>query len=115
MDPQIKAQLRQTINVATLSSVSASGAPTYATPTAVSARVGTSTEEADGPDGRERVTRHELVTENEIAVTSVVWLPADASADPSASPPDATKRRKVLRSEPEIGERGDNVGWATTV
>jgi hypothetical protein len=82
VDPQLKAQLNQTISVASLSSIDSYGKITYGSPAEVAARV----ELVDGSDvrsyfggapGGEYETRHVIITEDAIADTDHIWLPGD--------------------------------------
>lgn len=108
MDPQIKGQLKQTIYVATASSISSAGETTYGTPASRAARVVRKDIVVTGPGGEQRASSHTILTESEIALSSRIWMPGDSSAD-------ATLARVALSTEPVIGELGENLGWLTRV
>jgi len=81
MDAQLKAQLKETINVAAESSRDNFGDITLGTPSTVSARVeqieGTITYE----NGRQEITTIRIFTESEIKKTDRVWLPGDSTGN----------------------------------
>jgi hypothetical protein len=81
MDPQLKAQLRQRIYVATLVSRDAAGDPTYGAPALVMCRCEDDQEESDSTAGEELVTRKRIVTESAIHKTDRIWLPGDDRTD----------------------------------
>lgn len=88
MERQLKEYLNELINI---------GTPTGArdaygrvgTFTAISARakVDYDVVTVTTPDGEEVTTTHLIITETEVTFDQVVWLPQDASADPSGFPP----------------------------
>ena len=88
MDAQLKSQLNQTINVATLSSRDAFGDPTYGTPTEVKCRVTLkrrhdvlNARAVGGTHGDERVTTHRIYTEVAITIDDRIWLPGIDETD----------------------------------
>lgn len=108
MDPQLKAQCRQTIYVAKLASRDGFGDPTYGTPAAVLCRCELDEESSEAPDGQVLNTRHRIVTETEILKTDRVWLPGDSQAD-------STLARAVLKVQPCPGEDGTIDHYEATV
>lgn len=99
MDAQLKAQLRQIISVATQTSVSAAGDPSFAAPTAVAARVEDDVSTTSSKDGGERVSRKRIVTEAAIRISDRIWLPGDSTADAS-----------LARSPMSVQELPDELG-----
>ena len=84
LDPQLRAQLAQTIYVASASTVDNYGQATYGTPAAVKARVeNLSSTRDDGADGEERASSMLIITETAIALSDRIWLPGDNQADPT--------------------------------
>jgi hypothetical protein len=81
MDPQLKAQLRQVIHVASLTSVSAAGDPSFGAAVAVNARVEDDVSNKYGSDEVERESRKRIVTESAIRLTDRVWMPGDSETD----------------------------------
>jgi hypothetical protein len=77
MDPQLKAQLNQTLWVATLAFRDEAGDPTFNAAAAVLCRCEPDEEESESAAGEERVTRYRIVTEGPINKTDRVWLPGD--------------------------------------
>jgi hypothetical protein len=90
LDPQLRAQLAQTIYVASASTVDNYGQVTYGTPAAVKARV-ENLSSIDGgqggaigsTDGEERASSMLIITETAIALSDRIWLPGDNQADPT--------------------------------
>ncbi len=101
MDAQLKAQLRQTIYVSTLSSMDANATPTYGSPASRSARVEEDRQVITGANGEQITTSHRVIVEAAIAPSSVLWLPGDSSAD-------ASLRREVLSVARFVDERGSD-------
>jgi len=81
VDPQLKAQLRETISVAAATGVDAAGDPSYAAPATRSARVVNVTETHERGDGTLLKTTIAIVTETAVSMTDRIWLPGDSSAD----------------------------------
>ena len=81
MDPQLQAQLRETISVASASSVDAAGDISYAAPATRSARVVNVRDTVENNDGTILKTTVAIITEAAIALSDRVWLPGDSSAD----------------------------------
>jgi len=99
VDAQLKQQCRQTIYVATLTSVNTFGDGVYGSPAAVLCRCEPDQESADTAVGEELVTRYRIVTEAAINKTDRIWLPGDSQAD-------ATLARAVRKVQPCPGETG---------
>ena len=99
MDPQLKAQLAETINVSTQASVDAAGDPAYNAPAARSARVVNKRDTIERADGTILKTEVAIITEAEIGLAARVWLPGVNSGD-------ATLARVPRFSERAITERG---------
>ena len=99
MDPQLRAQLAETIYVSTASSVDAAGDATFSAPAARSARVVNIQETHEAVDGTKFKTNVAIITESEIALNSRVWLPGVDQTD-------ATKARIPRFVERAITERG---------
>lgn len=83
MDPQLKAQCRQRIYVARLSSRDSFGDPTYAAPQPIMCRCEDDQETANGPDETELKTKKRIVTEEQVLTTDRIWLPGDLPTDDS--------------------------------
>lgn len=81
MDPQLKAQLRQVINVAPLTGVDAYGDQSFGAAVAVNARVEDDVSTKYGSDEVEQESRKRIVTESAIRLTDRVWMPGDSAAD----------------------------------
>lgn len=75
LDPSLAAQLVSTVYVASLSSVSSAGDPTWGTPAAVSARVEQKPKRVVSTTGEEVVSEAQLITETEVPIDARVWLP----------------------------------------
>jgi len=82
MDAQLLDQLNQTINVATPTTASASGDPTYGSATAIAARVEDNRQIVQAADGSFRETTHWIATQTAITDETRIWLPGDSPADP---------------------------------
>jgi len=99
MDPQLKCQLAQTISVASVSSVSNMGDPTYGTPATRNARVVTQRTIVQSPDGEEIISNQVIVTEAEIKIDDRVWLPGDDNTNTGL----ARTPKSIIRGIDEIG------------
>lgn len=75
MDPQLKAQLAETIYVAIVAAADAAGDTAFGAPVSRSARVVNIQETHEKVDGTKYKTDVAIITENEIALNSRVWLP----------------------------------------
>ena len=75
MDPQLKAQLRETIYVAAASSVDAAGDASFAAAASRLARVVNISDTIEQADGTKLKTTVAIITEAEIPMNSRVWLP----------------------------------------
>jgi hypothetical protein len=106
MDPQIKSQLKQTINIATVSSLGSSGDPTVGTKTQVAARVTQKKSYVPGSDGVNQLSDYLVLTETELTFDKLIWLPAD---DTSAS------GRRPLAITPAVNEKGTVDYYVTAV
>lgn len=82
MDPQLRAQLLQTIYVAARTGY-ASGSPTYGTAASRLARVERETRVIDAADGSRKTTTHSIIVEASIGELDRIWLPGDSSATAS--------------------------------
>ena len=91
LDPQLRAQLAQTIYVASASTVDNYGQVAYGTPAAVKARVENLSSIDSGSrggaigvsDGEQRASSMLIITETAIALSDRIWLPGDNQADPT--------------------------------
>lgn len=108
MDAQVKVLLKQTIYVATPSSMDSAGTITYGSPASRAARVELSDSFVDSSTGQERVSSHSILTESEITTDSRIWLPGDSSAD-------ATLSRHPIGVRKAVDELGAACGWFTYV
>lgn len=108
MDAQLLAQLRQTINVATLVSANALGDPTYSAPTAVACRLEDEQRDEDNPDREQTVSRKRIITAVQINRTDRIWLPGDSTSDTSL----ARKPEQVQMLPDEFGNADH---WETIV
>jgi chitodextrinase len=99
MDPQLKAQLAETIYVATASGVDQAGDPSYNAPATRAARVVNVRDTVERKDGTILETTVAIITEAEIKLTDRVWLPGVDQTD-------ATKARRPRYVEKAITERG---------
>lgn len=75
LDPALRAQFQQTIYVASVTSVSNYGDPSYGAPVARKARVVQRPRRTTNATGEEIVTTFLLACEQEIKATDRVWLP----------------------------------------
>jgi len=100
MDPQLKNQLRETINVASANGVDAAGDLSYAAPASRSARVVNVRDTVEKKDGTMLQTNVAIITEAAINLTDRVWLPGDSSAD-------ATLARRPEYVEKAVDEFGN--------
>ena len=75
MDPQLKAQLKETIYIAAIATADAAGDTTFAAPVSRSARVVNTQETHEATDGTKYKTDVAIITEDEIPLNSRVWLP----------------------------------------
>tara|TARA_Y100001938_G_scaffold138943_1_gene205139 strand:- start:136 stop:462 length:327 start_codon:yes stop_codon:yes gene_type:complete len=85
MDPQLKSQLRETIYVATASSVDAAGDATFAAAASRLARVVNVSDTIEQADGTKLKTTVAIITEAEIPMNARVWLPGVDQTDNSLS------------------------------
>lgn len=99
MDPQLKAQLRETIYVSTQAAVDAAGDPSYNAPAARLARVVNKRDTVDKADGTTLKTDVAIITEAEIGLHARVWLPGVDQTN-------ATLARVPRFSERAITEHG---------
>lgn len=99
MDPQLRAQLAETIYVAAPSTVDNYGQTTYSTPVAVKARVEYLVSTESAQTGEESASSMLIITEGEIKPESRVWLPGDNQADATL----ARRPLSVLRLPDERG------------
>jgi hypothetical protein len=81
MDPQLKAQLRQTIGVAARSSVDSYGQATFGAASNVAARVEEERRRIERRDGTFVESTHRIYTETAITYESRIWLPGDSTSD----------------------------------
>lgn len=107
MDPTLRKQLRQTIYVATFTSVDGGNTPTYGTPAAVSARVVPTNGISTNAEGEEVVTTHQIVTAVEIKASDRIWLPGDATTTANARQPVSVTKG--------VDEFGNNDHWETSL
>ena len=101
MDADFSADCTSTINVATSADLGANNTPTHATPVAVLARQVQATKKIQQPNGTVRVATHKLTIPVSTTLTSLndaawVWLAADASSNPSVTPPSDAAARAIL-------------------
>ena len=99
MDPQLRAQLAETINVSTQASVDAAGDTGYNAPASRAARVVNKLLTIERADGTILKSDCAIITEAEIGLDARVWLPG-------VNPADATAARVPRFSERAITERG---------
>tara|TARA_R110002020_G_scaffold64898_5_gene171770 strand:+ start:247 stop:573 length:327 start_codon:yes stop_codon:yes gene_type:complete len=99
MDPQLKAQCAETINVATISGADAAGDFSYNAAGSMAARVVNVEETHERIDGTIVKTTVTIITENEIKLSDRVWLPG-------ANPATASLARVPRFIEKAINERG---------
>lgn len=108
MDPHWSTECTVTINVAAATDTGANNVPTHATPVAVTAQQRLESKRILQADGTERMASHHLRIPVSASLTSLaddawVWLAADATANPSVSPPSDATVRPIL----EFSERWD--------
>lgn len=108
MDPQLKAQCRQTIYVATEAARSSFGDPSFNAAAAVRCRCEPDDEASKVTDGEQRITRYRIVTESKINTSDRVWLPGDDQTN-------ATLGRTPLKVQECPGETGAIDHYETTV
>jgi hypothetical protein len=83
MDPQLNAQLVQTVYVATATGAATTGGPTYGSPAPVSARVESSVKQIRGADGSVKTTSHWINSgTTEIHLNDRLWLPGADHSKP---------------------------------
>jgi hypothetical protein len=99
VDPQLKAQLAETIYVSTQASVDAAGDAAYNAPASRSARVVNKRDAIERDDGTILKTEVAIITEAEIGLAARVWLPG-------VNQNDASLARVPRFSERAITERG---------
>ncbi len=76
MDPQLVAQLKQTIYIASVTGADTkTGEPTYGTPVKHMARVSYTPQRIVSAEGVETVSTAQVAIEGEIAITDRIWLP----------------------------------------
>jgi hypothetical protein len=100
LDPQLRAQLRQTIYVATATGSTSYGEQTFGAPVAALARVEPKDEETESDTGREDQSRWLIITEATITELDRIWLPG-------ANQTDATQARRPRKVYKAIGEFGE--------
>ena len=100
MDPQLKAQLKETINVAAATGADAAGDPSYAAAASRAARVVNVRDTIERADGTILKTTIAIITEAAINMTDRVWLPGDSAAD-------ATLARRPRYIEKAVDEYGN--------
>jgi hypothetical protein len=99
MDPQLRAQLAETIYVSTQTTVDAAGDASYAAPASRAARVVNKLLTVERADGTLLKSDCAIITEAEIGLNTRVWLPGVDQAN-------ATLARVPRFSERAITERG---------
>ena len=100
LDPQLRAQLAETIYVASPGSVDTYGQITYSAPTAVKARVEYRPKIGSKPgEGEEGESDTFVITESAISIVDRIWLPGDSQSDPTL----ARRPMSVLRLPDERG------------
>lgn len=72
--------LTDTVTIASVTSRSGGGDPSYGAQTAIRARVEDESKIVIAPDGNERQANHKIVSEVAIGLTDRVWLPGDDTA-----------------------------------
>jgi|TARA_R100000152_G_C6781653_1_gene216663 hypothetical protein len=75
MDAQLKSQLTLTISVKSAASRNNYGDITYGSASSISARVENKTETIETPEGLEKQISTVVITEDEIKLSSIVFLP----------------------------------------
>lgn len=112
MDPQLKAQLKETIYVATASGADAAGDSTYNAPASRLARVvdvvDTSENTVGGQPRTQVRSRKVIITEAAINLTDRVWLPGIDQTDASLA-------RIPHYVEKAVDEKGNLDFFRTTV
>jgi hypothetical protein len=108
MDPQLKAQLAETVYIAVASGVDSAGDYSYGAPVARSARVVDVAADSEGPDGTNEASDAVLIVEAEVFESDRVWLPGVNQAD-------ATLARRPKRIERGVGEFGTTDFFRVTV
>jgi len=108
LDPQLRGQLRETINVAPATMANASGDLSYRVAVAQAARVVWIDGTTEGGDGTSETSAAVLITETEILETSLIFLPG-------VDPRDLTLGRLAKRIERGVGELGSVNFWRVTV
>lgn len=81
MDPQLRAQLRQTIYIKARAAVDNYGQSTYGSASSAAARVEEERRRVERRDGTFVETTHRIYTETAIAHEDRVWLPGDSASD----------------------------------
>ena len=99
MDPQLRAQLAETIHVSTQAAVDAAGDSSYNAPAARAARVVNKRDTVEKSDGTIVKTEVAIITEAEIGLHTRVWLPGVDQSN-------ATLARVPRFSERAVTERG---------
>ena len=99
MDAQLKAQLAETIHVATASGVDEAGDPSYNAPASRAARVVNVRDTVERTDGTKLETTVAIITETAINLTDRIWLPGVDQSD-------ATQARRPHYVEKAITEKG---------
>ena len=88
MDPQLKAQRKQTIkDVSPTTQVNESGQPVMSTAVSHAARVVGVTERITNAAGQDVVAGHRIVTEAEITVNDKIFLPNESTSSSVIPPP----------------------------
>lgn len=109
LDPQISSEFKQSIKVKARSSLSAGGDQTWGTAATIAARVYYVTDKVELPSGEIKNTTHKIITETEIPLTSLVFLPGDAGTN------DDTGRRPLKIEEAVHHSLGTSDFWIVTL
>jgi hypothetical protein len=81
LDPQLFAQMAQTVSVAASSGVSDTGQPAYAAATSLAARVEPERRVMNKANGDAVTSTHRIYTRDQVRVTDRVWMPGDSAAN----------------------------------
>lgn len=109
MDPQLKAQLRQTIYYAVPDLITADGSRSYGSATSCSARVEELSRRVLGPDGEERLSSHHIVVDSTttLGMGYRIWLPGVSTTQANARTP--------LSVAKAVDEYGNTSHWEVFV
>jgi hypothetical protein len=108
LDPQLAAQLAETVYVAAASTVDSAGDYGYGAPAARAARVVDVASDSEGPDGTSEATDVVLIVQAEVLESDKVWLPGVDQTD-------AALARRPKRIERGVGELGSVDFFRVTV